>query len=165
MSPGLRKLALTVHVTTSVGWFGAVLAFEVLAIAGLTTASSAMLRSAYLSMELVGWLVIVPLCALSLMTGVVQALGTKWGLLRHYWVLIKFLMTVVSTAILLVHMRPIGYVANLAGSGSLSFGDVRDIRLQLTADAGAALVALLVAATLSVYKPPGLTPLAARDDA
>jgi hypothetical protein len=99
------------------------------------------------------------------MTGVVQALGTKWGLSRHYWVFIKFLMTVVSTAILLVHMRPIGYVAHLAGTGTLSFGDVRDIRAQLVADAGAAILALLVAVTLSVYKPQGLTPLAARDDA
>ncbi len=37
MPPQLRKLALTVHVTASVGWLGAVAAFLALAIAGLTS--------------------------------------------------------------------------------------------------------------------------------
>lgn len=36
-------------------------------------------------------------------------------------------------------------------------GDLRGVRLQLVADAGAALAALLVATVLSVYKPRGLT--------
>ena len=35
MTPGLRKFALTTHVTSSVGWLGAVGAFLALAIAGV----------------------------------------------------------------------------------------------------------------------------------
>ena len=61
MSPGLRKFALTAHVTSSIGWFGAVAAFLALAIAGLTSQDAQIVRAAYLAMELTTWFVIVPL--------------------------------------------------------------------------------------------------------
>src|SRR5205807_5507006 len=61
MSPGLRKFALTVHVTSSIGWFGAVAAFLTLAVAGLTSQDVKYVRAAYLAMELTTWFVIIPL--------------------------------------------------------------------------------------------------------
>ena len=60
MTVGLRKLALTAHVTSSVGWFGAVAAFLALAIVGLTSPDPPVVRAAYLAMHLVTWFVIVP---------------------------------------------------------------------------------------------------------
>lgn len=157
LPPGLRKLALTAHVTTSVGWLGAVAAFLVLAIAGLRSEDPQVVRSAYIAMGLTAWYLILPLCLASLASGVIQALGTPWGLFRHYWVLIKFLITVLSTLILFVHMRPITYVAGVAASSALATGDLRRLRMQLAADAAFALVALLANTVLSVYKPRGLT--------
>jgi hypothetical protein len=157
MSPGVRKLALTAHVTTSVGWLGAVAAFLALAVAGLTSQDAQTVRAAYLAMELTGWLVIVPLSVASLLTGIVQSLGTPWGLLRHYWVVVKLVTTVLATAVLLVHMRPISSVAGVAATTTLSSADLRGVRTQLVFDAGAALLVLLVTTTLSVYKPRGLT--------
>ena len=50
MSPGYRKVALTAHVTASVGWLGAVAGFLALAIAGLTSHDPQHVRSAYLAM-------------------------------------------------------------------------------------------------------------------
>jgi hypothetical protein len=157
MTPGARKLVLTAHVTSSVGWLGAVGGFLALAIAGLTSLDPQMVRAAYLGMELVGWTVIVPLSLASLLTGLVQALGTPWGLFRHYWVLIKLLITLLATILLLVHMQPTSHVARIAAERTLSPTDLNDVRAQLVADAGAALLVLLVATTLSVYKPRGLT--------
>ena len=63
----------------------------------------------------------------------------------------------VATTILLVHTQPIGAVAAVAADRVLASTDLRQLRIQLIADAGAALVALLVATTLSVYKPWGPT--------
>ena len=157
MTLGVRKLALTAHVTSSVGWLGSVAAFLALAIADLTSRDAQMVRAAYLAMELTGWFVIVPLSLASLLTGLVQSLGTTWGLFRHYWVLIKFLITILATIVLLVHMRPTTYLAKVAAETTLSGADLRRLRIQLVADAGAALLVLLVATTLSVYKPRGLT--------
>ena len=165
MTPALRKFALTAHVTSSVGWFGAVAAFLALAVAGLASEDPQLVRAAYLAMELTGWFVIIPLCLASLPTGVIQSLGTEWGLFRHYWIVAKLLITVLATIILLVHMQPIGYVARVAAETTISSADLRQLRIQLVADAAAALFALLITTALSVYKPRGLTPYGRRQRA
>jgi hypothetical protein len=157
MTPRLRKFALTAHVTSSVGWLGAVAGFLALALAGLNSQDAQMVRAAYLAMELTGWFVIVPLSLASLPTGLVMSLGTTWGLFRHYWVLAKLLITVLATALLLVHMQPVGHLARVVAETRLAGGELAGLRVQLVADAGAALLALLVATALSVYKPRGMT--------
>lgn len=105
MTPRLHKCALTAHVTSSVGWLGAVAGFLALAVAGLTSQDVQKVRAAYLAMELIAWSVIVPMSVASPLTGLVISFGTVWGLFRHYWVLIKFLITIPATILLLVHMR------------------------------------------------------------
>jgi len=162
MTPGLRKLALTAHVTSSVGWLGAVAGFLALAVAGLTSQDAQIVRAAYLAMELTGWCVIVPLSLASLLTGLAQSLGTEWGLFRHYWVLVKLLITIVATILLLVHMQPVGHLARVVAETTLSRGELAGLRIQLVADAGAALLVLLVATALSVFKPWGMTPFVRR---
>ena len=157
MTPGVRKFALTTHVTSSVGWLGAVAAFLALAIAGVRSQDAQIVRAAYLSMHLTTWFVIVPLCLAALVTGIVQSLGTTWGLFRHYWIVTKLLLTVLATVILLVHTQPIDHVAAVAAQTTLASGDLRQLRIQLVGDACAALFVLLMTTTLSVYKPWGLT--------
>ena len=102
MSPGLRRIALTAHVTSSVGWLGAVLVFLGLAVVGLTHQDAPTVRGAYLVMEPAAWYVLVPLAVASLLTGLVQSLGTAWGLFRHYWVLFKLVITIFATLVLLM---------------------------------------------------------------
>ncbi|MGR4878095.1 hypothetical protein ACIPUC_01480 [Streptomyces sp. LARHCF249] len=108
-------------------------------------------------MDVVGWYVIVPVGIASLLTGLVQSLGTVWGLLRHYWVIAKLLITVIATLLLLVHMQPVGHLADAAARAALAGGELEGMRVQLIADAAAALVVLLTAAALSVFKPRGVT--------
>jgi hypothetical protein len=156
LSPPLRKALLTTHVLSSVGWLGSVASFLVLAIVGLESTSE-MVRGAYLAMDVLTWSLIVPLCVASLVTGILQALGTPWGLLRHYWVITKLVLTVVATAVLLMHKRPIGVVATHAAAAVLSSTDLRAVRVQLIGDAAAALLVLFATTVLSVYKPRGMT--------
>ena len=155
MTPGLRKFVLTAHVISSVGWLGAVVAYLALAVAALTSADAQMVRAAWIAMELTGWFVIVPLALASLLIGVVNALGTPWGLFRHYWVLVKFLLTVFATIILLLHMPTVSYFAGVAAKTDSA--NVFGLRGELI-HAGGGLLVLLVTATLSVYKPRGMTP-------
>ena len=103
MTPTLRKLNLTAHVVFSVGWVGSVAAFLALSIAGLMSRDSETVRGAYIAMNLIGQFVIVPLSVVALLTGIVQSLGTEWGLFRHYWLLMKFLLTLAATFLLLLH--------------------------------------------------------------
>jgi hypothetical protein len=154
MTPPVRKFALTAHVISSVGWLGGVVVFLALSVAGLTVDDPRKVRSAYLAMELTTWSVLVPLALASLLTGVIQALGTKWGLFRHYWVLAKLLITAVATVVLLMYTQTIGAIAGLANES----GDVVELRdPSPVLHASIALVLLFMTTTLAVYKPRGLT--------
>lgn len=77
-------------------------------------------------------------------------------MLRHYWVLIKFLLTSAANIALLVHIRPVGILAHAAATTDLG-GDLVQARVQVVVAAGAAVVVLLVATVLSIFKPRGLT--------
>jgi hypothetical protein len=155
MPPQLRKFVLTAHVTSSVGWLGAVVVFLALAVVGLTSEDAQTVRGAYLVMGPAAELVLVPLAFASLLTGMVQALGTTWGLLRHYWVLFKLLMTVFVTIVLLIYMETFSFMAGVAANPSADLGVVRNASPML--HAALALLVLLVAVTLAVYKPRGMT--------
>jgi len=162
MTPRLRKFALTSHIIFSVGWLGAVVAYLALAIAGLTSHDVPMARAAYLSMELIGWYVMVPFSLAALLTGLVQSLGTQWGLFRHYWILVKFLLTTGATIVLLRHMQAVSHMSDVAAATTLSSADFRALRIQLVVHAAGGLLVLLAATTLSVYKPWGMTPYGRR---
>jgi len=160
MSPRLRKPVLTAHVASAVGWLGAVAVFLAVAVIGLTSPDAQTVRGAYLVMEPAAWLVLVPMAFASLLTGIVQALGTTWGLFRHYWVLFKFLMTVFVTIILLIYMETFSVMAGVAADPSADLGVVRNASPAL--HAVLALLVLLVATVLAVYKPRGMTRYGAR---
>jgi hypothetical protein len=165
MSPRVRKVAFLTHVVLSVGWMGAVVAYLTLAWSGLRGRDAELARSAYLSMELIGWSVIVPLSLATLASGLLQSLGTEWGLFRHHWISVKFLMASVGSVILLVHMRAVGQMAGFARTTSLSAGEYGDLRISLVVHAVGGLLLLLTTTALSVYKPWGLTPYGRRRQA
>jgi hypothetical protein len=163
MPPRLRKLVLTAHVTFSVGWLGAVAGFLALAVAGLASGDARVVRASYVAMDLIGGYVIVPLGLGSMVVGIAQSLGTEWGLFRYYWVLVKFVLTIGAIALLMLHMQLVRFLADVAASTSLSSTDLRDLRIQLIGDASAALLVLLVATVLSIFKPRGMTRRGRRD--
>jgi hypothetical protein len=156
MSPGLRKLALALHLTLSVGWIGAVGAYMALDLVAATSAEVQALRAAYLGMELIASNVIVPLAFASLVTGLVMSLGTKWGLFRHYWVLISFVLTILATFVLLVETRTISSYADVAADPTTSLDALRSLGGTLVHSIGGTAV-LVVVLVLNIYKPQGMT--------
>lgn len=157
MTPPIRKLTLTIHIISSIGWLGAVTCYLVLAVAGLTSRDAQMVRAVYLGSELIAWYVIVPSCFISLLTGLIVSLGSQWGLFRHYWVLAKFLLTVFATIVLLIKTQVISYMGVVATKMTLTSGDFHSLRSQLVVHAAGGLVVLLINTILSVYKPRRLT--------
>jgi hypothetical protein len=154
MSPRTRKVVLTTHVVTSVGWLGAVAAVLALALAAVISDDEATVRGAYIAMQLVGWAALLPLSLASLLSGLVQAAGTSWGVLQHYWVVTKLLMNVLAIVVLVMYTQTLGSLADLArGGGSLA--DLRDPSPVL--HSVAALLLLVVATILAIYKPRGRT--------
>lgn len=156
MGPRLRNLVLTAHVASSVGLLGAVASFLALAVAGLASTDGEVVSASYIAMRVVAWFVVVPLTMASLVIGVVQSLGTTWGLFRYYWVLAKLVLTVVVMIVLLLQMGLIDGLASAAGT-VLSAGDLREARMALVVHSGGGLLVLLLPVVLSVYKPRGKT--------
>ncbi len=160
MTPGLRKFMITAHITFSVGWIGAVAAFLVLSIAGVTSRNPDIVRSAYISMELISRFAIIPMCFGALATGILEALGTPWGLFRYYWVATKLALTLVATFLLLMHEHAIAraakWVSDTAGTHLLA-ADFSPLKTELVQKSALAILLLLGITVLGIYKPWGLT--------
>lgn len=152
LSPRLRRCVLTAHVATSVGWWGALLAYVALDVVAATSGDDQAVRAAYTAMAVVVSYVIVPLAVASVGIGILNAWGTMWGLLRHYWVLLKLVLTVIATTVLLIETRTVTALAEAATSAT----DPGDLPNTLVHSVGG-LVVLTVVLVLSVFKPPGLT--------
>ncbi|MEX2290564.1 MAG: DUF2269 domain-containing protein [Mycobacteriales bacterium] len=145
------------HVVASVGWLGAVAAFLTLAVTAVRTRDLETQRALYIAMEVMGYTALVPLSLASFTSGLVQSLGTPWGLLRHWWVIVKLAISLVATAVLLLYIPTLRLLGAAASSPGLA-----DDRTLLPSSSpvlhsAAALIVLLVAVVLSVYKPKGLT--------
>lgn len=150
----IRKLVLSLHLVVSVGWIGAVLGYLALGLAAVSSGDEATIRAAWTGMEVTGWYVCVPLAVASLATGIVMALGTKWGLLRHYWVLISLFLTALCAVILLLHMPAVSATADVARAAE---GPALEALGGDLFHPGVGLVVLLAIHVLNVYKPAGLT--------
>ena len=154
MPPAVRRLMLVAHVACSVGWLGAVVTSLALSVIGLTSDDGELVRAVYLTLEPLGWYVLVPLSVASLATGLVQSLGTTWGLFRHYWVLIKLLMNLFAIGVLLLYMGTLTALADRAEAAAPDSDGLADPSPVL--HSAAAVVLLLIATVLSIYKPRGM---------
>jgi hypothetical protein len=155
MTPALRRVTFTTHITSSVGWVGAAMAFLALAVIGVTSDDERTVRGAYLMMAPAAWFVLVPLAHASLLSGIALSLGTAWGLFRHYWVVLKLLITAFATVILLIYMETFGQMAGVAADPVVDLAVVRNA--SPIVHAILALILLLAATVLGVYKPFGMT--------
>lgn len=156
MPPRARKLALTVHIGISVGWLGALAAYMALDLTAAMARDAWTLRAAYLGMDVIVRCVIVPLALGALVSGLVVSLGTRWGLFRHYWVIISFLLTSVAVAVLLFEVPVVSQLAAVAADATTSDAELAALGSTLVHSVGG-LVVLLVVLMLNMYKPKGMT--------
>lgn len=158
MPPGIRKFALTVHVTSSVGWIGAVVVFITLVAAAMSSQDMQTLRVAWIAMGWTGGTVIVPMAIASLLTGLIMAAGTRWGLFRHYWVLLSLALTILAIFVLLENMQTVRYFADIATEmDRINVEVLRDPLPSELVHSSLGLVVLIVIQVLNMYKPRGLT--------
>ena len=158
-APRPRRILLTVHIICSVGWIGAAATYLSLGVAARGIRDAETVRAAWIGMELTGWFVIVPMASSALITGVLLAMATPWGLFRHYWVAISLALTALSLGAVLLHMPTVSVMADAVRTADdahvLQFGgEVVHPAL------GVAVLALIT--SLNVHKPRGLTPYGAR---
>jgi hypothetical protein len=142
-----HKLALTAHVLGSVGWFGAAALVGFCGLAAARATDPTLSHALYRTMETAPWLS-VPLGLVAVATGVLLGLGTKWGLVRHWWVVAKIVIAVavIVTDPLLIARGAHDAVASGHAPPWLYGPTVAHV------------VVLAVATVLSIFKPRGRTP-------
>lgn len=152
-----RLLILVIHDILAVGWIGIWACLIALGLTGLYTRDPALLKAAYLAAGLFGSLFITPVSLGTLVTGLLLSFGTKWGLVRYYWVLVKFVLTLILTVgsnfILKSRLHHAVVQSLQISPQQTSVGEGREI-----VHATLISISLLLAATvLSIYKPWGKT--------
>jgi hypothetical protein len=158
MRPGTRKLVIALHVIVSVGALGVYLGLLTLAVAGLETDDPERLRTAYMAMGIFGDWLIIPLSLAILVTGLTLGLGTRWGLLRHYWVATKLVLTLALAAASTFGLRArIHDAIDALPAASSGAGDVGSVGVLLVFLLPVALAVYITTTVLAIYKPWGMT--------
>ena len=147
LPPRWRKAVLTVHVVTAVGWLGVDLVLLTFGIAGLTGADPELV---YPAQSLIGRMLFTPLSVLVWLVGVVNAVFTPWGLLKHWWVVVKLLLTTLMLVLVLFLLYP-----GLTEAGELAGALPRPDRINMVVAPSVSTSLLIFATVLSTYKPWG----------
>jgi hypothetical protein len=158
-----RKWLLVLHVLCGVGWMGVDIALFLLLLNARTTSSATEAITGYTAVALIVSAAVPALCLGVLATGLLLGWGTTWGLIRHWWVFLKLLlslaMTVLVFAALLPAIHSIADIARLPTAEAVR-NHLGPVGVQLLFPPAVSFLLLGVALILSIFKPRGLTPWA-----
>lgn len=150
LSRRVRRATLVLHVAVSVGWLGMDAVLLVLGATAVLTDDPELTHACVVAMDAAAGTMLIPVSLLALVTGVVGGLGTKWGLVRYWWVLVKLVVTLVAATLSIFLLR--GTLAEAAGAAPADLN-----RPELVVPPTVALVLYVTMTALSVLKPWGRT--------
>jgi hypothetical protein len=159
-----RQALVAFHAVTSAAWLGVAVMF--VALSGLAL-SAANVRDAQTIYETMAFFdqTMLPMATMAATTsGFALGVTTQWGIVRHWWVLIKVVLSfaVLGIAFGFLHdalERAAAEAADLAAVGG-AVADVTSSGQVVLGGFMLALVSLVGAMLLSLYKPRGMTPWA-----
>ena len=159
--PRLRKAALVLHIVSGIGWMGADIVLFILLVTGLTTDDGALAAACYRAVA-VFVPVAVPVLALGMLaTGLLLGWGTRWGVLRYWWVVVKLALGTIMVVLVFLSLLP-GVNDLKTADATLTADAVRDslgsATDQMLYPPIVSFLMLTTAAILSVYKPWKQTP-------
>jgi hypothetical protein len=161
LSPRQRKVTLLAHLLSGIGWMGADVVLFILLYTGLTTNDGQLAASCYIAVT-VFVPIAVPVLSLGMLgTGLLLGWGTKWGLVRYWWVFVKLAMALILTVLVFIALVP-GINDLPEADPTLGAGAVRDTIGEATTGLLfppiVSFTMLGIAAVLSVFKPWSRTP-------
>ena len=159
LSASARKLTLTIHIITALGWIGVDFVLLVFAVTGMTSDDPTTLAMCYRAIDLFAVVLLLPLGLLSLASGLLLGWGSKYGILRYRWVFWKLVLNLVLTTLVVVLLRPaVSDAADAADAPTATLNDRLDqAQSNLIFPPTVSITALTLATVLAVYKPWGRT--------
>jgi hypothetical protein len=155
ISATTRKATLVVHLVSAGAWIGIDAVVGVLVVAGWFSGDASVRGVAYQALGLFAvWPMLVS-GLVCLASGVVLGLGTRFGLVRYWWVAVKLAMNVVLCLLVVFALRPgLGEVVEhgrVLAAGGVSDADISSLFFP----PAVSLAALSAATVLAVFKPWG----------
>jgi hypothetical protein len=162
LPPKARKVVLAAHVVVSVGWLGIAVSKLALGVTAVRSvaADPGLAAAAYRLLDDPVTTITRVAAIATLVTGVMLSVGTKWGLLQHWWIVTKLALTVAT--ILLGNQVIDGWTQEAFTGAGLAASDgvgsvVGPLGRQLVAVMGLNVALLAAASVVSTTKPWGLT--------
>jgi hypothetical protein len=150
-----RRAVLTVHIVGAGAWIGIDVVLGLLVFTALFTSSTRTEALCYQALELFAVWPLLASGLVTLVSGVVLGLGTRYGLVRYWWVAVKLAINVVLVALVALALRPgladAATYGELLSAGTPSDTDVGGLGFPPIVSG----LALVTATILSVYKPWG----------
>ncbi|MEV8608097.1 hypothetical protein AB0383_09195 [Amycolatopsis sp. NPDC051373] len=150
-----RKWYLVGHIVSGAAWFGLDLALGILACTALLTDDPAVIVTSLQALEFFAVWPMFTASLLTLATGVVLGLGSKYGLVRYWWVAAKLAVNVLMAVLILVALRP-GVDAAAGYARALMAGEAAARPVDLLYPVFVAPSLLLFSYLIAVFKPWGL---------
>lgn len=150
-----RSLALIVHIVAASAWIGIDVLVAVLVGTGALATDPALRGLAY---QALATFVVVPMAVAALVTlasGVLLGLATRWGLVRYWWVAVKLVLNVVMVVLIFVVLRPGMSGVSVAGAELVAEGSTSADLSLLVFPPVVSLTMLTLAVVLAVTKPWG----------
>jgi hypothetical protein len=148
-----RKTVLVLHISSAGVWLGIDVVMGVLVFTALLTGSNRTKALCYQALELFAVWPLLATGLLCLATGVLLGLGSKYGLVRYWWVAVKLVLNIVLSGLVLVALRP-AVIDAAARAGDFLSGGAPDLGVgALIFPPVVSTGALLFATVLSVFKP------------
>ncbi|MCG8928000.1 hypothetical protein [Lentzea sp. CC55] len=164
LSGRARKAVLLVHVLSAAAWLGIDLAFGILVVVALSTEDTAVAGIAVGAVDLFAIWPMFGASAVCMTSGVVLGLGSKYGLVRYWWVALKLFLNVGMSLLIAFALRPGVAEAARIGERMLAGDPSAVLPSGLAHPVVVAPTLLLFAYFLSVFKPWGRIRPAARPE-
>jgi hypothetical protein len=150
-----RKTVLVLHIASAGAWLGIDVVMGVLVFTALLTGSDRTKALCYQALELFAVWPLLAAGLLCLATGLLLGLGSKYGVVRFWWVAVKLVLNIVLSSLVLVALRPT--VADAAArAGDFLAGGAPDLGVgALIFPPVVSTSALMFATVLAVFKPWG----------
>jgi hypothetical protein len=150
-----RRAALVLHILAAGAWVGIDVVLGVLVFTAMATTDRGTEALCYRALELFATWPLLIAGVLTLASGVLLGLGTRYGLVKYWWVAVKLVMNLVLVTLVVVLLRPGVHDAARYGE-ALASGRPSDVRIaNLFMPPIVSGTALVVATVLSVFKPWG----------
>lgn len=155
LSGPTRKAVLTVHIISAVGWLGVDAVFAVFVVITMTATDPMLLGVSYYALDVFVFWGLITAGLICLASGLLLGWGTKWGVLRYWWVAVKLGLNIVLTLLVPFALAPTladsGEYGSQLLTGVVTAGPPEDLIFPIVV----APTALVVAIVLSIYKPWG----------